>query len=75
MYTNVGFTSFLPNKSNYCIISRTAYSDQLYQEYQQFNFNGTSVTKQYSGNYYSGANHNTNATIYKIVGYKTGLFE
>ena len=70
VYTNAGYTSFLPDKSNSCLISSVAYTDQLYQVYEQFLFSGTSVTKQYSGNYYGGTNHTQNATIYKIIGYK-----
>ena len=71
----LGTGILVPSVRNSIIISCTSYSDLLYQEYDNIKFTyssttlKTTVSHQYQGNYYNGANHSVNRKIYKIVGY------
>ena len=61
-------------KTGYAYATATFYSDRLYQPYCVYQIsesnNDLIINPRYSGNYYDGANHNTDNKTYKIIGYK-----
>lgn len=69
IYTDIG-TIKVRASNNIANVSEIIYIDTLYQHYLELKLSGTTITKNYSGNFYLNVNHPANIRIYKVLGYR-----